>query len=262
MRKAVRLPHLSPLSAQTFKDISLRIKVSYLMLLCLLNIPTAAIAEAGRSFSVSLTSSRIIYTHGLKSGATIGVENRQTFPVLVKAQTYQEDQKSTANFILTPPLFRLDAQRSNLLRVVALNNNYSKTQETLNWLCVTAMPPDTVLDSKTTKVKSSVQVSVSSCIKLIYRPESLEGKNLSDVTGQVEWRMKDGNVHVYNSSPFYINLSSASINGSPLKGMKYISPFSSITFNNISKAVPGAVIEWRFIEDNSSNSRVIKSIMK
>ncbi|WP_447884846.1 fimbria/pilus periplasmic chaperone [Serratia fonticola] len=236
--------------------------MSHFLILPLLNTPAVAQGEVGRSFSVSLTSSRIIYTHGLKSGATIGVENRQAFPVLVKAQTYQEDRKNIAKFILTPPLFRLDAQRSNLIRVVALNNNYSPTQETLNWLCVTAMPPDTALDSNTTKVKSSVQVSVSSCIKLIYRPESLKEKSLADVTQDIEWRMKDRNVHVYNSSPFYINLSSASINGSPFKGLSYIPPFSSITFNSISNAVPGAVIEWRYINDNGSSSKVIQSVMK
>jgi P pilus assembly chaperone PapD len=240
----------------------LRIKFSHFLLLQFLIIPQTTLAEAGRSFSVSLTSSRVIYTHGVKSGATIGVENRQNFPVLVKAMTYQEDRKSAAKFILTPPLFRLDAQRSNLLRIVALNNNYSSTQETLNWLCVTAMPPDTDLDSNTTKVKSSVQVSVSSCIKLIYRPESLKGKRLADVTEQIEWRIKGENINVYNSSPFYVNLSSASISGSPIKGMNYIPPFSSITFNKIFNAVPGSVIEWRFIDDNGSSSKLIKSVMK
>ncbi len=228
----------------------------------LLTFPSLVFAKDARSFSVSLSASRVIYTSDMKSGATLGIENRQTYPALVKTQVYREDQKSKANFILTPPLFRLDAQRSNLLRILASNEPLSEKQETLNWLCVTAMPPDSSYDSQTKKVKSAVQVSVSSCIKLIYRPKNLKDKSPLDATKDVEWRLENGSINANNSSPFYINVSSLKVNGVNLDSMKYIPPFSSISFNSVKNAAPGAMVEWRLVDDNGNNSRIIKSILR
>ena len=254
------LPYL--ILSSDIKDMSVRKNNLSISLLMLLIFPDLGFAKDARSFSVSLSASRIIYTSDLKSGATLGIENRQTYPVLVKAQVYREDQKSKANFILTPPLFRLDAQRSNLLRILVSNEPQSEKQETLNWLCVTAMPPDSSYDSQTKKVKSAVQVSVSSCIKLIYRPEILKEKSPLDATKDVEWRLENGSIYANNSSPFYINVSSLKVNGVNLDSMKYIPPFSSMSFDAIKNAVPGVIVEWRLVDDNGNNSRAIKSILR
>ena len=61
-------------------------------------------------FGVDLGVSRIIYVPE-SSGENVAVRNKQTYPMLVQSQVLDEDTKSKAPFITTPPLFREGANK-------------------------------------------------------------------------------------------------------------------------------------------------------
>lgn len=71
-----------------------------------------------QTFSVTLNGIRVVYDPD-SVGATLAVSNPQHFPVLVQSEIYAENRTDPGPFIVTPPLFRLDGQQQNRLRIVS-----------------------------------------------------------------------------------------------------------------------------------------------
>lgn len=54
---------------------------------------------------------------------------------------YYQRIKKYCTFIITPPLFRLDALQSSRLRIVKTEGAFPIDRESLQWICVKAIPP-------------------------------------------------------------------------------------------------------------------------
>jgi len=76
-----------------------------------------------------------------------------------------------APFLITPPLFRLDAKEDNVLRVVRTGGNLPGDRESLYWLNIKAIP-----SSKHVEGMNTLQIAINTRIKLLYRPSSIQGK--------------------------------------------------------------------------------------
>ena len=131
-------------------------------------------------FKLELGATRIIY-HPTELGAQLSVANPQSFPVLVQSRVFQEDRKTQAPFVVTPPLFRLDPNQHNTLRVISTNVPAGE-KESLYWLCVTGIPPkngDAWAEDKKQGpmhlAQVNMEISTHMCIKLITRPENISG---------------------------------------------------------------------------------------
>lgn len=214
---------------------------------------------SSKVFSLHLGATRVVYNPDL-SGEKLTVINDHDYPMLVQSEVLAEDQKSRAPFVVTPPLFRLDALQSSRLRIVRTGGSFPGDRESLQWVCVKGIPPkeddkwaEEANKSKLAdKVSLQVQLSVSSCIKLFVRPPSVKG-HPEDVAGNVTWQKAGNKLKGNNPTPFYINLSELKMGGKEVKERHYIAPFSSYEYP-LPAGATGRV-QWQVITDCGGKSK-------
>lgn len=207
-------------------------------------------------FGVDLGLSRIIYIPG-SSGENVSVKNNQTYPMLVQSQVLDEDAKSKAPFITTPPLFRLEGGQVSRIRIIQTGGVFPKDREKLQWLCIKGIPPreeDKWAEGQIQKRSSLlVQFSVNNCIKVFVRPDVVKG-HPEDVADKVTWKRKGSVLEATNPTPFYINIKELVVGGRVVESQKYISPFGKQSFD-IPSSIVGEV-KWRIVTDYGGESKL------
>ncbi|EPL4527120.1 fimbria/pilus periplasmic chaperone, partial [Enterobacter asburiae] len=93
------------------------------------------------TYSVGLSATRLVYTTG-SPGISVTINNPDDFPVPAQSEITAADDKGRAPFSVTPPLFRLDGKQQSRVRVIMTGEPAATDRESLNWLCVTAIPPE------------------------------------------------------------------------------------------------------------------------
>ena len=118
--------------------------------------------------SVVLGGTRVIY-EGDKKEATISVRNNEKTPYLVQSWIENFDNNDSAKlpFSVTPPLFRIEAESANAVRIVLTDPRLPTNKESVYWLNVKSIPPTDP------NAVNNLTISINNKIKLIYRPESL-----------------------------------------------------------------------------------------
>ncbi|MEQ4987380.1 molecular chaperone [Proteus vulgaris] len=240
---------------------NIKTKLSLLFMLSLISIN--AVSEEinngvnfnKKEFRLKLGASRVIYNSEDKKGTSFTIYNEQDYPILAQVYVLDENRgKKDNNFILTPPLVKLDANQQSRIRIIDTDYNKSEKIETLNWLCVLGVPPkeaDVWVDDKTKetldKANINFQVSVTNCIKLLTRPPSLK-KASENFANDLQWKVINNKIEVINPSPYYINFDSIYINDRQVHYAGYIPPFGSNEYEIINKSNIYN-IKWSVITD-------------
>lgn len=190
---------------------------------------------------VVLNGTRLIFD-GNKKEMTMTINNPDNKPYLVQSWVSQNDKKSS-EFIVTPPLFKMNAHSTNTLRIVHKLNNLSTEKESLFWLNVKAIPPSDP------NAKDSLLIALNTRIKLIYRPTNLINDNASKAYQKLIFKMdpKKGVLVASNPTPYYINLSKLSVNGSTISSPGMVAPYSDATWKV--KSSGHAKVDWIAIND-------------
>ncbi|HGN0870297.1 P pilus assembly chaperone PapD [Providencia alcalifaciens] len=222
-----------------------------------LNVAEAEILNANiKKFTINFGVTRIIYNSNYPS-AEIQVENPQEYPILIQSEVFDEDKHNKAPFIVTPPLLKLDEKQKVTLKIIKKNAEINMNQESLYWFCVKGIPPlDNIDKENHHKSELNVNLSISSCNKLIYRPSILSGTPENDA-GKISWRKEGNKLIVSNPTPYYMNFYSIFINGHEVSRDKidYISPYS-----NQEVMLPKAKrVEWKVITDYGGESQLFSS---
>lgn len=208
-----------------------------------------------KEFRLKLGASRVIYNSEDKKGTSLTIYNEQDYPILAQVYVLDENRnKKDNNFILTPPLVKLEANQQSRIRIIDTDYNKSEKIETLNWLCALGVPPkeaDNWVDNKTKetldKANINFQVSVTSCIKLLTRPPSLKGAS-ENFANHLQWKVENDKIEVRNPSPYYINFDSIYINDRQVNYAGYIPPLGSKKYPIINKSNIYN-IKWSVITD-------------
>ena len=214
------------------------------ILACLLPL-TAVNAE------IIIHGTRVIYPSNARE-ITLQVSNNGNKPALVQAWIDEGDAKSTpdqsqAPFMITPPISRVDGNKGQTLRIVALpkSGSLSQTQETLYWLNILDIPPKPTAKTVKTVPENFLQLAIRSRIKFFYRPSEIK-EGIAAAPTKLQWFVQGTQLKVKNPTPFYITLTSINQDDSG-KSVDLISeglmlkPFSEDTValksSNISKMV-------------------------
>lgn len=182
------------------------------------------LAQAG----VNVGSTRVIYESKEKQ-ANLSLSNSgdDGVPYLVQSwvSPYDKRDDSADEFIITPPLFRLDANSQNILRIIATGAQDLPTdKESLFLLNVKAIPAM----SSEQRGQNVLQIALKTTIKLFYRPAGLQG-SLVDAVQKLQWRATGGKLSVHNPSGFNVVVSELLINNSAHKDMpEVIKPGSTL----------------------------------
>lgn len=176
---------------------------------------------------VNVGTTRVVY-QGKDKEANLSLANTDDdSPYLVQSWVSAYDNRDTSadEFIITPPLFRLDAKSQNLLRIIATNvQQLPGDRESLFFINVKAIPAV----SPEQHSQNVLQIALKTTIKLFYRPEHLKG-SLKEAVDQLQWRVDDGKLSVRNRSGFNVVVSEVLVNDAVNKDLpEVIRPVSML----------------------------------
>ncbi|MCS5808822.1 molecular chaperone [Klebsiella pneumoniae subsp. pneumoniae] len=143
---------------------------------------------------------RVIYQEG-KREAAISVTNADTHtPYLVQSwvENYAENDKARVPFIVTPPLFRLDPEQNNVLRINFIGASLPRDRESVFWLNVKSIAPTPQGEV------NKLQVNIKSKFKIFYRPNDLAG-DPAKAWQQLKFSQSGGRLTVINPTPYFVS---------------------------------------------------------
>ncbi|KZQ27953.1 long polar fimbrial chaperone LpfB [Enterobacter genomosp. O] len=191
---------------------------------------------------ITIGGTRVVYPENKKE-SSIGIANPDNLDYLVQSWVETEDNaREKAPFLITPPLFRLDAKQDNVLRIIRTGGNLPADRESLFWLNIKSIP-----SSARNENTNTLQIAIKTRIKLLYRPVSITGKP-EDVTTQLSWHTQGNQLIVENPTPFYMNFQEIKLDGKKVDKVTYAKPKAETHFS-----IPGNItarsVSWKIIND-------------
>ncbi|NHB88203.1 fimbrial biogenesis chaperone [Photorhabdus tasmaniensis] len=207
-------------------------------------------AEGG--FGINAT--RIIFLQD-KAEATVSVRNTTTnIPYLVTAKVSTTvDGKGKTPFYVSPPLFRLDPQGTNTLRILGDTSQLPTDRESVFYFNATAIPGSNAPGRRfeSAQVNGRLAYAIGNTIKLFYRPTGLVGTP-EQAYKALRFTHAPGGVQVSNNFPYHISFTQIKVAGVPVKFSdshpQMLAPFSTHVYpaqNNQNKKK----VEWAVIND-------------
>ncbi|WP_242891666.1 fimbrial biogenesis chaperone [Stenotrophomonas maltophilia] len=221
---------------------------------------TGFLVASAASAGVVIEGTRVIFNEGMAE-ATLRVGNPGTAPVLLQSwvDTLEEAATPTttkAPFVLLPPISRVEAGKSQVLRMKLAAGELPRDQESAFWLNVLEVP---AIKIEKEQIDGYLQVTVRNRLKIFYRPKGLSASGAGKAPAGVQWSVvPHGNgvaLQAKNDSAYHVNMVKAWLvegnKESEAEGMQMLLPYSSTTFK-----VPGpvrmpanATLKVRYIND-------------
>jgi chaperone protein EcpD len=157
--------------------------------------------------SVVINSTRIIYPQNDKE-VTVRLESKNQAPVLIQAWLDSGDEHSTPDlavipFIATPPIFRMEPGKQQVVRLAYTGDNLAAKQESLFWFNLLEVPAQ----SQDAKQANQLQLAFRSRIKLFLRPPNLP-YGVDAAPAKLQWRHESTErgqiLEVYNPTPYHV----------------------------------------------------------
>lgn len=220
-----------------------------------------------RNQGLMLDQTRLIFNSAHKS-ESITLRNASDRVWLIRSwvASYRDGNTKSDNFIITPPIFRLDAQSDVQLRVNSVGkNSLPSDRESVYRINVLAIPPKSDVNSSDGDTSTgNIQFSINTQIKLFYRPTAINNNNkiLSAQKSLVFSPSAEGMI-VRNDSPYYMTLYGVTVAGIkiPFDNIdSMVSPFGQL-YLKTQKAARGEKISYTVVNDYGgmdSFSTVIK----
>jgi chaperone protein EcpD len=173
---------------------------------------SAAIFTGAVQASVTINGTRVIYPLDQRE-VTVKLNNDSRNPSLVQVWMDDGDVNakpgdSKAPFVITPPIFRMDANKSQTLRVMFSGAGLPQDRESIYWLNVLDVPPK--VDAKSDV--NTLQLAYRTRIKVFMGPPKLPGKP-DDAPHALSWKIVaapqgGGNaLSVSNPGAYYVSFS-------------------------------------------------------
>lgn len=167
-------------------------------------------AQAG----IILNGTRVIYPAKAKEISVRMTNDDAKTPRLIKAWVDggvegQAIEKIDVPFTLTPPVTRVEPKQGQTLRIVYDGTPLPASQESLFWLNVLEVPPDTSRADQNT-----LQFAFRTRVKLFFRPDGIPGK-VNDAPSKLTWRIATADGHRYivahNPTAYHVSFQSVAL---------------------------------------------------
>lgn len=209
--------------------------------------------NTARADGFGINATRLIYPQGEHS-ISVTLRNTQVDkPWLVQALvSLAQDKPAKAPFMVTPPLFRLEAQSTNQVRIAFLNQPLPTDRESVFYFHTTAIPASEKTGElvATPEVKGTVQFGVGNIIKLFYRPKGLPGSSKA-AQKNLHFERREHGLEISNPSAFFVSLDTVTVNGERLPlstpAQRMLAPFSSHVW---AVQKPYGEVRWTTINDH------------
>lgn len=169
--------------------------------------------------NIVITGTRVIYLSNDRE-VTVKLNNVGHEPSLVQVWADKGDEKASqrtadAPFLVMPPIFRVDPNKGQSLRITYTGADLPKDKESVFWLNVLEVPPAPAASNGNSNY---LQVAVRSRLKLFYRPVGLTGTPEA-AAEQLSWELlpRDGTpgyvLRAHNNSAFFVSLDGVTLRG-------------------------------------------------
>lgn len=184
------------------KKILCAMKVGALMLCAVLSCAQASVVVGG---------TRVVFP-AQDGEVTVRLSNNGERPALVEAWLDRGNPQSTPDkvdvpFLITPPLFRMEAHKDQSLRILATPAALPEDRESLFWLNILEVPPKPT--AAEAAGKNLLQFAIRSRLKFFYRPAKLGG-DPATAPAQLTWKaVTSGSgyvLEVRNPTAYHITL--------------------------------------------------------
>ncbi len=217
--------------------------------------------EPSQAAGISLNKTRVIFSQGARA-QTLTVVNTTSQAWLVQVRITGDQEKTAPAFVVTPPLFRLEANSQNSLRILPTFNRppFPIDRESAFVVSLRSIPgvaiPDTGTPERQTGQHSQVQVALQMNIRLFYRPQGVSARDNATVAKQVKFSLQGTQLRVENPTPYFLTFSVLKVGAQhadnhtrqtmvPPKGIQtYLFQTHSFT-----AGTPGLLV-WRFPGDS------------
>jgi chaperone protein EcpD len=175
-----------------------------------------ALLAGNADASVTIGGTRVVYPLDQRE-VTVKLDNDSKAPSLV--QVWMDDGHPDAKpgdikvpFVITPPIFRMDAKKSQTLRVMYSGEALPTDRESVYWLNVLDIPPKVA----GTTDANTLQLAYRTRIKVFVRPAKLPGKP-EEAPAQLTWKLaqapggKGEALSVSNPTPYYVSFSEVDV---------------------------------------------------
>lgn len=146
--------------------------------------------------------------------------------------------KSRVPFIVTPPLFRLDPEQQNVLRINYIGGTLPTDRESVFWLNVKSIAP-----TKKDEV-NKLQVNIKSKFKIFYRPNGLPGEP-ADAWRKVTFKIEGSRLVAQNPTPYFVSFFVISVGATDIPEPGMIGPLDHKEW----PITHSGVVKWRAIND-------------
>lgn len=211
-----------------------------------MKIKTAAIAIISLGLSLSaqagvvMGGTRVVYPQGQREVAFSITNMEKDTPYLIQSWIENADSqnKSTPPFVVTPTLFRLDAEQKNTLRISYLGSPLPADRESVFWLNVKNISPSHKANS------NKLQINVKSKFKIFFRPQGLKG-NPQLAYQQLTFTCSGNRLSVHNPTPYFVSFYRIKVGNTEVKEPGMVNPLADRSWN----ASCGGTIGWQAIND-------------
>lgn len=184
---------------------------------------------------------RVIYEANKKE-ASLPLSNKsENKPFLIQSWIDNGDGKTRGPFVVTPPLFRLNANDENNLRISYTGGELPKDKESIFYINVRAIP------STPKNNTNELRLVIKTRIKLFYRPEKLQGKPY-DAYKLLTFARSGGQLQITNPTPYYVVFSYLTVGNTVLKDTDMIAPGGQLNVT-LPANNTGNTVEWSAIND-------------
>ncbi|MFS7305252.1 molecular chaperone [Rahnella inusitata] len=182
--------------------------------LCALSISLAGVLSTAEA-SVVVSGTRLIYPAN-QHDVSIQLTNNDPKPALVQSwidsgDMHQDPSLSTAPFVVTPPITRIDAGKKQLVRLTLLSSNAVPTdRESVYWYNMLDIPAK----SKEKTDENILEMALRTRIKVFYRPEGLKGVPAEAATGLTWQAVKTDQgyaLRAINPAAYNVSMTSVSV---------------------------------------------------
>lgn len=222
----------------------------------------APVISQAAGFGIDAT--RLIYPQGQNS-ISVGVRNTGTdAPYLVQTQVIRTlEGAERSPFDALPPLFRLEANSTNQVRIMARDvSQLPSDRESIFYFRATAIPATQTqsANEQSQYAQGATRFGVGSSIKLFYRPSGLPGSS-ADAQRDLQFSRVGKDLRVTNPSPYFVSFASVSLNGKQLPldtpQAKMLAPFASYSWKN---AGARGSVKWATIGDEGGKNAFSQSL--
>lgn len=199
---------------------------------------------------IRIGRTRVIYDANKKEVALSLANDDTDLPWLVQSWTDTGDGKTRGPFIVTPPLFRLDPEKEQNLRITWSGAAVPQNVESLFYVNVRTIPAIAKDETKTDK--NVLRLIYKTRLKLFYRPKGLSGSP-GESCKNLQFSRSGNMLHVVNNGLFYSVFDSVKLGTTALKQADMIAPNSRTEIPMPSNAT-GQSVTWRCITDYGNAS--------